>query len=85
MERWAELKEDVLEQIVDDYLQFKGYFTKHNVPFKPSPEHPEYVQSLDQVASDVDVVGYNPRLGGRDKVKVVSCKAWQKGSIRLPS
>jgi hypothetical protein len=79
MERWAELKEDVLEQIVDDYLQFKGYFTKHNVPFKPSPEHPEYVQSLDQVASDVDVVGYNPRLGGRDKVKVVSCKAWQKG------
>ena len=25
------VKEDVLEQIVDDYLQFKGYFTVHNV------------------------------------------------------
>jgi hypothetical protein len=25
------MKEDILEQIVDDYLQFKGYFTTHNV------------------------------------------------------
>lgn len=73
------MKEDVLEQIVDDYLQFKGYFTIHNVPFKPSSEHGEYVQALDQVASDVDVVGYHPRLTGTDKVMVVSCKAWQKG------
>jgi hypothetical protein len=31
------MKEDVLEQIVDDYLQFKGYFTTHNVRFKPDP------------------------------------------------
>jgi hypothetical protein len=35
------MKEDVLEQIVDDYLQFKGGFTTHNVRFKPSPDHPE--------------------------------------------
>ena len=73
------MKEDVLEQIVDDYLQFKGYFTIHNVRFKPNLEHREYVQALDQVASDVDVVGYHPRLSGPDKVIVVSCKAWQKG------
>ena len=73
------MKEDVLEQIVDDYLQFKGYFTIHNVRFKPSSEHREYVQALDQIASDVDVVGYHPRLTGPDKVMVVSCKAWQKG------
>jgi len=29
------VKEDILEQIVDDYLQFNGYFTTHNVRFKP--------------------------------------------------
>lgn len=23
------MKEDVLEEIVDEYLQFKGYFTTH--------------------------------------------------------
>jgi len=31
------MKEDVLEQIVDDYLQFKGYFTTHNV--RPRSAH----------------------------------------------
>jgi hypothetical protein len=34
------VKEDVLEQIVDDYLQFEGYFTIHNVRFRPRPEPP---------------------------------------------
>jgi hypothetical protein len=24
------MKEDVLEQVVDDYLKFKGYFTTHS-------------------------------------------------------
>jgi len=24
------MKEDILEQLVDDYLQARGYFTKHN-------------------------------------------------------
>jgi hypothetical protein len=31
------VKEDVLEQVVDDYLKFKGYFTTHNVAFRPAP------------------------------------------------
>jgi hypothetical protein len=35
------VKEDVLEQIVDDYLQFQGYFTTHNVRFRPRANHPE--------------------------------------------
>ena len=73
------MKEDVLEQIVEDYLQFKGYFTIHNVRFKPSSRHADFVGDQDRVSSDVDVVGYNPRLSGVDKVVVVSCKAWQKG------
>ncbi len=73
------MKEDVLEQIVDDYLQFKGYFTTHNVRFRPSPDHPDYVGDLDRVPSDVDVVAYHPRLAGVDKVIVVTCKSYQAG------
>jgi hypothetical protein len=73
------MKEDVLEQIVDDYLQFKGYFTTHNVRFRPRQDHANYVSSDDAVYSDVDVVGYNPSREGPDRVVVVTCKAWQVG------
>lgn len=73
------MKEDILEQIVDDYLQHRGYFTVHNVRFSPPKDHPGYVSSLDSVASDVDVVGYNPLLAGAERVWVVSCKSWQPG------
>ena len=73
------MKEDVLEQVVDDYLKFKGYFTTHNVAFRPRSDHSEYVGSQDSVRSDVDVVGYHPRRSGLDRVMVVSCKAWQGG------
>jgi hypothetical protein len=73
------LKEDVLEQIVDDYLQMEGYFTIHNAKFRPSPTQTEFDRRLDSVASDVDVVGYHPRRRGSERVVVVSCKAWQTG------
>jgi len=73
------MKEDVLEQIVDDYLQFKGYFTTHNVRFRPRTDHPMYNSQQDSVYSDVDVVGYHPLLTGVDRVLVVTCKAWQAG------
>src|SRR5437016_9060172 len=62
------LKEDVLEQIVDDYLQMEGYFTIHNMKFKPSPSHADFNGRLDSVASDVDVVGYHPRRRGHERV-----------------
>jgi hypothetical protein len=73
------MKEDVLEQIVDDYLQSRGYLTAHNVKFKPSPTRPDFKQSEDSVHSDIDVVGVNPRKRGTERVWVVSCKAWQGG------
>lgn len=73
------MKEDVLEQIVDDYLKFQGYFTIHNVGFKPRSDHGDFVGSQDSVPSDVDVVGYHPGKPGVDRVVVVSCKAWQPG------
>ncbi len=73
------MKEDVLEQIVDDYLQFKGYFTTHNVRFRPRADHPVFDSRQDSVSSDVDVVGYHPTKAGVDRVVVVTCKAWQVG------
>lgn len=73
------MKEDVLEQIVEDYLQFKGYLTVHNVRFKPRADHPDFQRRDDSVSSDVDIVGYHPRLAGVDRVIAVTCKAWQAG------
>jgi hypothetical protein len=73
------MKEDVLEQLVDDYLQFQGYFTTHNVRFRPRPDHADFVTNEDSVSSDVDVVGYHPTKEAIERVIVVTCKAWQVG------
>ena len=54
------MKEDVLEQVVEDYLQSRGYFTRHNLRFRPSASHGDYVSNKDSVRSDVDVVGAPP-------------------------
>jgi hypothetical protein len=67
---------DVLEQIVDDYLQMLGHFTKQNVPYGPPPVQGTRSQSQ----SDLDVIGYKPQAPPNEpKVFVVSCKSWQKG------
>jgi hypothetical protein len=73
------MKEDILEQLVDDYLQNKGYFTMHNVKFKPTPEAKGYEIKKDSVASDIDVIGINPHFRGSRRVLVVNCKSWQSG------
>ncbi len=73
------MKEDILEQLVDDYLKFNGFFTLHNVKFQPAKTDPEYVQKDDCVASDIDVVGFHPMREGIDRTWVVSCKSWQAG------
>src|SRR4029077_9987946 len=73
------MKEDILEQIVDDYLKFKGFFTIHNVKFQPSETDPEYVANDDRVPSDMDVIGLHPLREGTEQVWVVSCKAWMRG------
>jgi hypothetical protein len=72
----SDMKEDVLEQIVDDYLQIQGYLTTPNVRFNP-PRGPGYVAQDGSVPSDV--VGLHPRRTGTDRVMVVSCKSWQTG------
>jgi hypothetical protein len=73
------MKEDILEQLVDDYLKFNGFFTAHNVKFQPDKTDPAYVQKDDCVASDIDVVGFHPMREGFDRTWVVSCKSWQAG------
>jgi hypothetical protein len=65
------MKEDILEQLVDDYLQLRGYFTRHNVKFRPRNDHPQFVKKQDSNHSDIDVIGYNPRLAGAARVWVV--------------
>ena len=73
------MKEDILEQLVDDYLKFNGFFTLHNVKFQPAETDPEYVLKDDCVASDIDVVGFHPMREGIGRTWVVSCKSWQAG------
>lgn len=73
------MKEDILEQLVDEYLMHKGYFTMHNVKFKPSKNHPEFVSRADSVTSDIDVLAIHPVLTGPERVIAVSCKSWQQG------
>jgi len=73
------MKEDILEQLVDDYLKFNGFFTVHNVKFQPIDTDPDYVKRDDCVASDVDVIGFHPMRQGNGRVWVVSCKSWQAG------
>lgn len=73
------MKEDILEQLVDEYLQHLGYFTRHNIRFKPRVDHAEFVGGQDSNHSDIDVIGINPNLQGPERVMVVSCKSWQDG------
>lgn len=73
------MKEDILEQLVDDHLQSKGYFTRHNVKFRPRSTSKDFNSSTDSNHSDIDVIGINPNLKDADRVVVVSCKSWQAG------
>src|SRR5882672_1591463 len=73
------MKEDILEQLVDDYLQTEGYFTRHNIKFRPRADHPDYNRQKDSNHSDIDVIGIHPKKTGPDRIWVVSCKSWQSG------
>jgi len=73
------MKEDILEQLVDDYFQAEGYFTRHNVKFRPRRDHPDFKSNKDSNHSDIDVIGIHPKRKGFDGVVAVSCKSWQGG------
>jgi len=73
------MKEDILEQLADEFLQSRGYFTMHNIKFRPDSDHPDYVPIQDSNNSDIDVIGINPNLSGCNRVWAISCKSWQGG------
>lgn len=73
------MKEDILEQLVEDFLRGQGYFTPHNVKFRPNQDDHEYDQKVDSVYSDIDILAYNPILKSPNGVVVVTCKSWQTG------
>ena len=64
-------KEDILEQIVEEYLTHEGYFVRHNIKYRP----PEFKQT----PSDIDVLAVDPRRSGPERVMVVNVKSWQGG------
>ena len=72
-------KEDILEQIVEEYLIQKGYFVQHNIKYRPSKDHPNYESRADAVHSDIDVVGIHPLRCDERRVVAVNCKSWQDG------
>jgi len=68
-----------VEQLVDDYLKAKGYFTRHNIKFRPEKGDPDFNVKTDSVNSDIDVLAINPNISGPERVIVVTCKSWQDG------
>jgi hypothetical protein len=73
------MKEDIIEQIVEDYLHSQGYFTQHNVKFRPEKDHAKFNATDDSNDSDIDVLAFHPKLRGTNRVWAVSCKSWQSG------
>src|SRR5258708_38927850 len=69
----------MLEQLVQDSLQSKGFATMHTGRFNPCETGSDYLKKHDSVASDIYVVGLHPLLRGKEHVCVVSCKSWQGG------
>ncbi len=74
------MKEDILEQIVDDwFLSQPGTFTKHNVKFKPNEKREDYNPKTDSSHSDIDILAVNLNKQSNKRVSVVTCKSWQQG------
>jgi hypothetical protein len=69
------VKEDVLEQLVDDYLRHKGCLTRHNIRFRPRADHPAFKKKLNSNDSDIDIIAINPRMKGPGRVWAVTCKS----------
>ena len=72
------MKEDILEQIAEDFYSKKvGYFTKHNIKYRPSDKESDYIAKFDSVHSDIDLIIIDAHK--RNKIITVSCKSWQGG------
>lgn len=72
-------KEDVLEQIVEEYCLHKGYFVRHNIKFRPREDRDDIDPKQDSNHSDIDILAFNPKEEGYNRVWAISCKSWQSG------
>lgn len=75
----ADMTEDVLEQVVDDWLRRSGYFTRTNVRFGPAIGDRGYSSRDHNQRSDLDVLAVRPTEPDPRRVLAVSCKAMQSG------
>jgi hypothetical protein len=64
-------QEDILEQIVEEYLTHQGYFVRHNIKYRPA--------DFKQTPSDIDVLAVHPCRKGPERVVAVNVKSWQGG------
>lgn len=74
-------KEDILEQLVEEFLIHRGYFIRHNIKYLPDKSHPDFVTNQDSNHSDIDVLALHPMLHGPDRIWAVSCKVGKAVSI----
>lgn len=74
------MKEDTLEQAVDDWLLSKpATFTKHNIKFRPDKEDENFSLRDDSSHSDIDILAVHLNEQGHKRVSAVTCKSWQGG------
>jgi hypothetical protein len=73
------MKEDILEQIANDYLNMNGYFTLTNIKYRPPENDPEWDGRQDAVHSDIDILGFHPLKCAPQRVVAINCKSWQSG------
>lgn len=75
-----QMKEDILEQIFDDWLRSQpSTFTKNNVKFRPNTLSKVYDPKKDSSFSDIDILGIHLNNKGIRRVSVATCKSWQNG------
>jgi hypothetical protein len=72
-------KEDILEQIVEEYLIHQGYFIQRNIKYRPDRSDPEYLSKRDSVHSDIDVLAFNPCKPPDTQVLAFNIKSYQNG------
>jgi len=72
-------KEDILEQIVEEYLIHRGYFVQRNIKYRPDSADPEYQSKKDSVHSDIDVLAFNPCEVAHRQVLAFNIKSYQNG------
>ena len=74
------MKEDILEQLIEDWLISKtGMFVKHNIKFRPNANHKDYNSKLDSVHSDIDILAISLITKNKIEAITVTCKSWQTG------